>query len=122
MRRTTKKNAVAPSRSQRAGSFRSVGASVGVSDIGGIQRVKQIAKGLPFNSLEQFGMHANLPMSAVAELVNIPPSTLHRRKASKRLAPDESERLFRFAQLFEKATELFEGNRAAAMQWLRSPN
>jgi putative toxin-antitoxin system antitoxin component (TIGR02293 family) len=51
----------------------------------------------------------------------IPERTLARRKTAGKLAPDESERLLRIANLFEKCVELFEGDVTAAVNWLTSP-
>jgi putative toxin-antitoxin system antitoxin component (TIGR02293 family) len=46
---------------------------------------------------------------------------LARRKVSRRLTPDESERLLRISAVFEDAVDLFEGDVAAAVNWLTTP-
>jgi putative toxin-antitoxin system antitoxin component (TIGR02293 family) len=111
------------SQPRRPPKFKAPGQSLGMNRASGaIERVNQLRGGLPFTALEKFHAKTRLPMSRVAELVKIAPSTLHRRKSQKRLAPEESERLFRIAQVFEKATDLFEGDSVGAMRWLQSPH
>ena len=83
---------------------------------------KRIASGFPYVTLTRLQQAIALPMPTVAELVHIPPRTLARRKAAGRLAPDESERVFRMAAVLAKAQNLFEGDRAAALSWLTAPN
>jgi len=64
---------------------------------------------------------SGLPVPVLASLVGIPGRTLARRKAAGRLAPEESERLLRISTVFELAVELFEGDVAAAIDWLTAP-
>jgi len=47
-------------------------------------------------------------------------ATLHRRRASGRLDPEESDRVVRFARLLGKAIEVLE-SAENAQRWLRSP-
>jgi putative toxin-antitoxin system antitoxin component (TIGR02293 family) len=47
-------------------------------------------------------------------------ATLHRRKLAGQLAPDESEKVIRFARLFSQAKEVF-GGKEEARQWLAFP-
>ena len=56
----------------------------------------------------------------MAELVQIKPRTLDRRKNEGRLQPDESDRLLRAAKVFGKAIALFEGDVPFAKEWLSS--
>lgn len=58
----------------------------------------------------------------LATMIGIPERTLARRKTAGRLAPGESERLLRIANLFERCVELFDGDVAAAVNWLTTPN
>lgn len=62
-----------------------------------------------------------MPVTTLASVIGIPGRTLARRKASGKLAPEESERLLRISNLFEKCVELFEGDVTAAVNWLTSP-
>src|SRR5256885_16840385 len=56
-------------------------------------------------------LHDALPISGA----------LARRRSAGKLAPDESERLMRLVNIFEKAVQLFEGKIRPAVNWLRSP-
>jgi putative toxin-antitoxin system antitoxin component (TIGR02293 family) len=98
------------------------GGSIGLKGGDGVLHVIETIKGgLPYKSIDTFHKSTGLPVQAIAEAVQIPPRTLIRRKAQGKLQPDESERLLRISTVFEKAVELFEGDRPAAMQWLRTP-
>lgn len=81
----------------------------------------QVLDGLPYPTLARFAESSGLSVADVATGVEIPASTLARRKQSGRFSPDESERLYRLVMLFEQATELFEGDADAARRWLQQP-
>jgi putative toxin-antitoxin system antitoxin component (TIGR02293 family) len=80
-----------------------------------------VRRGLPYGAFEKLSRALALPAGQVAETLSIPGRTLQRRKAEARLAPDESDRLVRLARLYAATLELFEGDAAAARQWLESP-
>jgi putative toxin-antitoxin system antitoxin component (TIGR02293 family) len=61
-----------------------------------------------------------LSLALLASVIGIPERTLARRKAAGKLKPDESERLLRVSNLFERCVELFEGDVTAAVNWLVS--
>lgn len=84
-----------------------------------IQRVEQ---GLTYTAFES--LLGLLPLNAgeLAGILQIPPRTLTRRKQEGRFRPDESERLLRLSRVINAATELFEGDRRAAVSWMQSPN
>jgi len=84
------------------------------------QLVKAIEKGLAFSELETLRAHLDLPLEQLAEKLGIGRATLHRRKVSGRLDPDESDKVVRFARLFAQAEEVFEGKHEAR-QWLSFP-
>jgi putative toxin-antitoxin system antitoxin component (TIGR02293 family) len=65
---------------------------------------------------------SGLSLAALAPVLGIPERTLARRKVSGKLKPNESERLVRVMRIFEQSVELFEGDSAAAVQWLTSPH
>ena len=84
------------------------------------QLVRAIEKGLPFSELEMLRAQLNLPLEQLAAKLGIARATLHRRKLSGRLAPDESDKVVRFARLFAQAEEVF-GGKENARQWLSFP-
>jgi putative toxin-antitoxin system antitoxin component (TIGR02293 family) len=83
--------------------------------------IQRIQEGFAFSSLESLESATGLAQGLLAQSIGIPERTLARRKSVGRLAPEESERLLRIANLFEKSTELFEGNSRAAVSWLTTP-
>jgi putative toxin-antitoxin system antitoxin component (TIGR02293 family) len=80
---------------------------------------KQIETGFSYSLMQRFREASGLPDSSIAAVVRVPQQTLRRRAG--RLSPDESERLLRISTLFEKSVELFDGDTAAARQWLTAP-
>ena len=63
----------------------------------------------------------DLPWDELADLVGIAPRTLSRREREGRLRPDESDRVFRAAEIFDLTVDLFDGDVPAAMDWLETP-
>ena len=86
-----------------------------------VSLLARLTKGLSYSALERFARNAALPRDALCELLQIPPRTLARRKEEGRLNADESDRLLRAARILASSIILFEGDAAAAQQWLTSP-
>lgn len=82
---------------------------------------KRVTKGLAFSAFERFQRTTGLPLKELIELVEIAPTTLHRRKKDRRLDPQESDRLLRASRVFGRALELFEGDASATRHWLSTP-
>lgn len=95
--------------------------TLGIEAREAIGLVRQIQAGLPYRRLARFQKATALPWERVARLVAIPPRTLTRRQHEGRLRPDESDRLWRASAIFDMAVDLFEGDAAAARQWLLTP-
>ncbi|MGB4785649.1 MAG: antitoxin Xre-like helix-turn-helix domain-containing protein [Candidatus Acidiferrum sp.] len=83
--------------------------------------IRELRRGLPFRAIEFLSSESGISVSEIAALVGIPPRTLARRKASGRLAPEESEHLLRISRIFELSVGLFDGGVADAVAWLRTP-
>ena len=92
----------------------SVGSPAGVRE--------RVLEGLPYGAFEKLREALELPPAELAELVQIAPRTLDRRRREGKLQPLESDRLVRAARLFAQAIALFEGDREAARRWLERPN
>jgi putative toxin-antitoxin system antitoxin component (TIGR02293 family) len=101
--------------------YKSRGGSLGFKKDSPAGIIQKINAGFSVALLDRFSKETELPLEAVAEVIQIPSRTLSRRRAGGRLQPDESERLLRVSTLFEKAVALFEGDRDAALQWLKAP-
>jgi putative toxin-antitoxin system antitoxin component (TIGR02293 family) len=82
----------------------------------------QIRRGLNYRKFTQFQRASLLPAELIAKIIKLPKRTLARRKESGKLSQAESERLVRLAVVYEKATNLFEGNQAEARSWLSRPS
>ncbi|MCD4699503.1 MAG: DUF2384 domain-containing protein [Phycisphaerae bacterium] len=80
--------------------------------------IKKIQAGFSYQAFEALQCELDVSSRELAEVVQIPPRTLTRRKASGRLQPDESERVLRVSRLYDRAFGLFEGDTEAARRWL----
>jgi putative toxin-antitoxin system antitoxin component (TIGR02293 family) len=85
-----------------------------------LELIRRIESGLPYKVLEGLASESGLSTAEIASVIGIPSRTLARRKTDGRFAPAESERIVRFSRVFDLATELFDGERRAALQWLSS--
>lgn len=83
--------------------------------------IPKIEKGFSFTALNRFVSASGLSIPYTASVIGIPERTLARRKKENRLSPEESERLLRISKLFEDSLRLFDGDREAAVNWLRTP-
>jgi len=83
--------------------------------------VRLVRAGFSYKRLVFFQRATGLPWSEISRFAAIPSRTLTRRQSEGRLQPDESDRVLRASRLFDRASELFEGDREAARKWLRSP-
>ena len=83
--------------------------------------VEQVEKGFSYRELEHLQDNIGLSRSELADLVQVKPRTLDRRKREGHLLPEESDRLLRVSRVFGKALELFEGDPESAREWLSAP-
>src|SRR5580692_3155020 len=70
--------------------------------------VEAIEEGLAVEELEVLRAGLDLPMEKLVSRLAVSKATLHRRKRTGRLEPEESDRVLRFARLMGKAVEVFE--------------
>lgn len=78
-------------------------------------------QGIPYPVFAKLATEAGLELKALAGYLVIPQATLQRRAKLGRFKLDESDRLYRFAVILKAATDLFEGDKPAAQQWLQNP-
>lgn len=82
----------------------------------------RVKAGLPVAELDALRDLLGLTMEGLAGRVGISIATLsRRRRGGHRLAAGHSDRVLRFARLFRLATELHDGDEAAARLWLSKP-
>jgi putative toxin-antitoxin system antitoxin component (TIGR02293 family) len=84
--------------------------------------VRLVETGLPYSVLDRLAQQTGMRPAAIASTVGIAPRTLARRKSGGLFAPIDSERIARFSRAFDLATDLFDGDRKSAVQWLSSPH
>ena len=101
--------------------FRRAGESLGLSVNSIPELIREVMRGFSYQALVAFETTSGVSLQTLAETIGIPVRTLARRRASGRLAPEESERLLRLSSIFEKAVELFEGDVPSAVNWLATP-
>lgn len=80
-----------------------------------------VEAGAPYAALRRGASALDMSEHRFAEVIGIPSSTLSRRRKEKRLSAAESERLYRFVQLLERATDVLE-DAEYARAWLSTPN
>jgi putative toxin-antitoxin system antitoxin component (TIGR02293 family) len=94
---------------------------LGLEPLDTARLVERVRKGFSFRELDRLRQNVGLSRGEMAELVQIKPRTLDRRKKEGRLQPEESDRLLRASRVFGKAIGLFEGDVGSAKEWLSSP-
>jgi putative toxin-antitoxin system antitoxin component (TIGR02293 family) len=87
----------------------------------GSDLLRAINHGFEYNVAANIAKAINVDLRRFAEFVDIKPATLTRRAKSGIFTPMESDRLYQFAEVFDAALELFEGNQDRASHWLNSP-
>jgi putative toxin-antitoxin system antitoxin component (TIGR02293 family) len=83
--------------------------------------IKTLKKGLPISAFEKLCRIMDVPDATLAQLVNVSPRTLVRRKKEGRLQPDESERVWRIGNLFDAGVRVL-GDEGMARRWFKTPN
>ena len=81
----------------------------------------RIRTGLPYRSLESVRARLRLSLNETADILHVPLRTLARRKTDRRLAADESDRLYRLARIAAHAVIAF-GDEDKAATWLHRAN
>lgn len=81
----------------------------------------RIKRGLPYRSLESVRERLGLSVAQATSVLHMPARTLARRRQTRRLDADESDRLYRIARVAAHAFAVFGGEERAAA-WLARPN
>lgn len=82
--------------------------------------IRLVRDGLPFDAFRKAADALDLSFKTIEDTLRLPTRTMHRRKAG-RLTPIESERVMRLVRVAARAEHVL-GDRAAALDWLTSPN
>lgn len=94
--------------------------SVGIP-MRGTKLYTELRQGFPFAVYDNLARLSGLDKKRLAELTDIAPATLQRRAKSGTFKTDESDKLYRFAEVFKAAIDLFGGDIKAAQAWLQKP-
>ena len=105
---------------QLEGERQFLGRSAGIRAKGNSDVLTVLKKGLPLGHFEKLRKTMGLTSIELARVARISLRTLHRRKAGGRMQPEESERVFRIACVFDKAVDVL-GSEDSARKWFRTP-
>lgn len=83
--------------------------------------IRQLKRGLPAQGWATLVSTLGTNEKELAEVVQIPTTTLARRKKAGRFTAEESERLFRMARLVAQARRVFRTEDGVA-RWFNKPN
>lgn len=83
---------------------------------------KLILRGLSFERLTDIAAGLGMAPESMARSLGVSRATYHRKMKQPKqlLSPLESDALARYASLFSQAVETFDGDEAAARQWLNT--
>ena len=81
----------------------------------------RVRKGLPFAALVAVMDQYGISRDALCDILHLSRRNFLRRKEQKRLAPDESDRLYRLARVLAHANRVFEDPDESA-DWIQAPN
>ena len=84
--------------------------------------VAMVRSGLPFAMLDEVAVAAGIGRLTLARVIDLPATTLARRRKAGQLTPEESDRLVRVARLVAMAHDLMRGDGGAARRWLGDPH
>ncbi len=99
----------------------SPGRILGLKEMSLPSLIQLLDRGFPWSTIPAFARVSGFTQQELAGLLGVPARTYARRRLSGALDPSESERLLRFAEVYDAALHLFIGDREAARQWLISP-
>ena len=80
-----------------------------------------LSEGIPYKVYTKLASATGLENKELARYVVISSATLQRRAKTGRFKQDEGDRLYRFAEVYKSAVDLFEGDQKRANAWLLNP-
>lgn len=94
---------------------------LGMEEMRTNELVRLVSEGFSYEVLENLRENAGLSTNEVANLIQVNPRTLSRRKREGRLHADESDRVLRLSRVYGRALGLFGGDLEKARNWLSTP-
>lgn len=86
----------------------------------GEQLFRALHDGFPFEVFNKLAKVSGLDNITLALSINIKPAALKRRAKAGSFNIDESDKLYRIAEVFKAALDLFENDQKAAQIWIQS--
>lgn len=83
--------------------------------------IATIRAGADFKDVEKLASSTSLTIERLADALSISRRTLSQRKQEGRLKSNESDRLIRFARLWQMIVDLHDGDLIASHVWLTTP-
>lgn len=83
--------------------------------------IKNIETGFSIDAVDKLVDELEVTQSELLGITSIRPATFTRRRYSRKLNSLESDRIYRIAQVYRLAVQLFEGNKNNARKWLKEP-
>lgn len=83
--------------------------------------LEAINKGFSVKLLRDIANNLSITIYKAGAYIDIKKSTLNRRLCEETLTTAESDRLYRFVEVYDLTLDLFDGDRNMAYQWLNSP-
>lgn len=83
--------------------------------------IANIRRGFPIRVIDRLSKALDISQNRLLSLVALSPATYARRRAAKRLSPQESDRVYRIAAVYRDVIRFFDGDEDAAREWLTSP-
>ena len=83
--------------------------------------IEYVSKGLSFEALDRVAAALGVTQAEMAELIGVAPRTLQRRRSAGCFDAQESERLYRYIRLYERAVDVFDGDEESARTFLKHP-
>lgn len=79
---------------------------------------EQLTNGLPIEALYSMVSLMGITQASLCDALCISSRTFLRRKKDGRLSMKESNRMYNLIEIFARATDLFEGDRKSAVEWM----
>lgn len=86
----------------------------------GLGLLAQIEEGLEGDVAERITKWTNISKTELRHMTGIPGTTFN-RSSKARFTAEQSERLVRLIRVMDRAVEMFEGDKGAALKWLNEP-
>lgn len=88
---------------------------------GGAELLDMVDRGLKYTTLKRIINFSGFPQTDIIKALDLNRSTLSRRAKTGHFNRTESDKLYRFTEVFAATIELFDGDVQAARDWLEKP-